>query len=64
MTKLESMTYLKRKLEQQRAEESVSDAIIPFSKRDVNEELELMDSFNEHRRDKKTSKNNLTSDET
>ena len=59
MNKKKSMEYLKRKL----AEHVVTDAIIPFNKRDVREEVELMDSFQEHQRDKKTSKNSLTSDQ-
>ena len=60
MNKKESLAYLKRR----NAElDSVTDAVIPASKRDINEEMELMDSFHEHQRDKKTSKTILTSDE-
>ena len=62
MNKLERLEYIKKKLDGT-AKEIVTDAIIPFSKRDVREEMELMDSFREHQLDKKTLKKQLTSDE-
>jgi hypothetical protein len=60
MTKSERLEYIKRKMTEM---ETVTDAVIPPSKRDIREELELMDSFQEHQRDKKKLKNHLTSDE-
>ena len=40
-----------------------SDAVLPTSQRDVDEEAGLMDSFGEFNRDRQTSKKALTSDE-
>ena len=61
MTKSERLEYIKRKIALMDA--IVSDAIIPPNKRDVHEEMDMMDSYNEYRRSKKNSKKSLTSDE-
>lgn len=60
MTKAESLAYIKRRMTEL---DAVTDAVISPSKRDIREEIELMDSFQEHQRDEKTSKTHLTSDE-
>ena len=60
MTKSESLAYIKRRMTEL---DAVTDAVIPVSKRDIREEMELMESFQEHQRDKQSSHKSLTSDE-
>jgi hypothetical protein len=60
MNKAERLEYIKRKMA---TIDPFSDAIIPPNKRDVHEEMDMMDSYNEYQRSKRTSKKSLTSDE-
>ena len=60
MTKTESLAYLKRRMVEM---DTVTDAVIPVSNRDIREEMEMMESFQEHQRDKQSLHKHLTSDE-
>ena len=61
MDKAERLAYMKRRFPE--LEETMSDAVIPISKRDVQDAVADLDSFREFARDKQTSKEALTSDE-
>lgn len=60
MNRAESIAYLKKL--KQRDEES-ADAVLPATKRDVEDEMGRMDTFREFERDKHSQKTGLTSDE-
>jgi hypothetical protein len=59
MTKTERLEWLKKRHEQF---EETTDAVLPFHRRDVEEEASLMESVLEERRDRQ-SNGGLTSDE-
>ena len=59
MTKAKAFAILKQRL----SERNSTDGIIPVSKQDIQEEVEMLDSFHAHQSNKKTSRNALTSDE-
>jgi len=59
MTREERLQWLKKRHEQF---EEAADGVIPFRRRDVEEEAELMESVLEERRDRRANKG-LTSDE-
>jgi hypothetical protein len=61
MMKEQRLEYMRKRFPQ--LEENLTDAVIPMSKRDVQETVGEMDSFREFVRDKRTNKQALTSDE-
>lgn len=61
MNKAERMTYMQKRFPQ--LEETMSDAVIPISKREIRETVEELDAFREHQRDQVSGSVALTSDE-
>ena len=61
MDKQQRLEYMRKRFPQ--LEENLTDAVIPMSKRDIQETVAELDSFREFQRDKQTSKEALTSDE-
>ena len=61
MDKNKRMDYMRKRFPQ--LEESLGDAVVPLTKRDIKETVEELDAFREFQRDQRTSKEALTSDE-
>lgn len=61
MNKTERMVYMQKRFPQ--LEETMSDAVIPISKREIRETVEDLDAFREYQRDQVSGSEALTSDE-
>ncbi len=63
MNKEEYKKHLKKRKKQEEDGLASADAVLPVHQSDMDDELEVMDTFREHERDLQSQREGLTSDE-